>query len=576
MAFDLVARLRLVDKMTSPMRSITGQLAALGAAVGGVTIAMSSLNKAMKFEAQLSTIKALTGATAQEMDQMRSLALKMGQNTKYSALEAAQGIEELLKAGLTPAAVQTGALEAALNLATAGSLELAGAAEIMSTALNAFKKDAMTAAEASNILAGTANASATSVGELRHGLAMVSAVAAGIGMSFKETNTALGLFANNGLKGSDAGTSLKSMLLNLSPSTKSATKLFKQLGVITEKGNNLFYDAKGELKDLTEIADILRKSFGKLTSQQRQDAFKEMFGTDAIRAANILYEEGADGVLKFYDEISKVTALDVAKEKMNNAAGAMEQFQGAIETLQISALTPMLPIVKDLALLFADLAERYTPAITRSFEKLSAKLREYIDPYVNDLSNVKATTEMEFKFLQSEKMFHNQKAPKITTTLQIIFDDIITSFNKWFYENGGDAKIATIGVEIGKVIGTAILRGLDLTIPSIIGWLNKKLESGMSYIPLTPQYFGYEGYDTPFYQSKASGIGYVPYDGFAAKLHKGERVLTREENRQYNGSKGGNTFNISISNMNVRNDDDIDKVARALARELDMADGLLP
>lgn len=255
MAYDLTARLRLIDNMTAPLRRVTESLkrtdsvvnkaasatnayervtdkasrsvsqltndnnrasrsfgslpgiigkatAALGALALGtaaVGFAYNSLKKAMDFEEQMSTIQALTGASNDEMKRMNDLAIQMGANTKYSALEAAQGIEELLKAGLSPAAVEAGGLEAALNLATAGGLGLADAAEIMSTALNAYKKDAMTAAQASDILAGTANASATGVMDLRFSLAMVSAVAAGVGQSFKDTNTALGLFANNGL-----------------------------------------------------------------------------------------------------------------------------------------------------------------------------------------------------------------------------------------------------------------------------------------------------------------------------------------------------------------------------------------
>ncbi|MGQ7101892.1 phage tail tape measure protein [Escherichia sp. SP-MK] len=124
-------------------------------------------------------------------------------------MEAGQGIEELIKAGVSLTDIINGGLEGALNLATAGELELGDAAEIASTALNAFKDDNLSVAQAADLLAGAANASATSVGEMKFGLSMVSAVAAGVGLSFKDTTTALALFAQNGLKGSDAGTSLK-------------------------------------------------------------------------------------------------------------------------------------------------------------------------------------------------------------------------------------------------------------------------------------------------------------------------------------------------------------------------------
>lgn len=272
-----------------------------------------------------------------------------------------------MKAGLTPAQVQAGGLESALNLATAGSLGLADAAEIMSTALNSFKDDELKASDAANILAGTANASATDVQDLRYSLSQVSAVAAGVGMSFRDTNIALGLFANRGLKGSDAGTSLKTMLQNLQPQTKAQTAAFLELGLMTEDGANKFFDASGKLKSLKDIAGILHDKLKNLTNQQRMSALQTIFGSDAIRAATILYKEGAGGVQKFNKEMSKVTALDVAREKMNNASGAVEQFKGAMETLQIAVLTPLMPVIKDAANSMADFISKLKPEQIQNF-----------------------------------------------------------------------------------------------------------------------------------------------------------------------------------------------------------------
>jgi TP901 family phage tail tape measure protein len=272
-----------------------------------------------------------------------------------------------LKAGLSPAQVQAGGLEAALNLATAGGLRLADAAEIMSTALNAFKDDGLKAADAANILAGTANASATDVQDLQYSLSQVSAVAAGVGMSFRDTNIALGLFANRGLKGSDAGTSLKTMLQNLQPQTKAQTAAFLELGLMTEDGANKFFDASGKLKSLKDIAGILHDKLKNLTNQQRMSALQTIFGSDAIRAATILYKEGADGVQKFNKEMSKVTALDVAREKMNNASGAIEQFKGAMETLEIAVLMPLMPVIKDAANSMANFVSNLKPEQIQDF-----------------------------------------------------------------------------------------------------------------------------------------------------------------------------------------------------------------
>lgn len=340
------------------LTGVAGGLSTALAGVGAGMVAMNSVNLAMDFESQMSTIGALTGLAGKEMTQMTDLALEMGAKTKYSALEAAQGMEELLKAGISPATVKAGGLEAALNLATAGGLELADAAEIMSTSLNTFKDDGLEASDAANILAGAANASATSVGELKYGLSQAGTVASGLGLSFKDTSTALAVFAQNGIKGSDAGTSLKTMLANLIPDTKKANELFMDLGIVLEDGSNKFFDAQGNIKSMAGIASVLQKSLTGMTREQRAATLQTMFGSDAVRAGNILYKEGAEGVKKMQKEMANVTALQVAKEKMNNAAGAIEQMSGAFETMQIVIGTAALPAIKELALWMANLLEK--------------------------------------------------------------------------------------------------------------------------------------------------------------------------------------------------------------------------
>jgi len=621
MSFDLLGKIRVtttgVSGALSQIGKITTAIGGMALAYKAVDTAMNSVKKAMSFEAQLSSIQALTGATNDEMAKMSSLALKMGADTKYNALEAAQGIEELLKAGLTPASVQAGGLEAALNLATAGGLGLADAAEIMSTALNAYKKDGMAAATAADILAGTANASATGVEDLRLSLAAVSAVAAGVGLTFEDTNIALGLFANNGLKGSDAGTSLKTMLQRLQPVSKEQTKLFRALGLVTADGSNAFYDAKGNIKSIQSISGTLRKALGKLTNQQRSLALEMMFGTDAIRAANILYNEGSDGVADFRDEMLKVTALDVAKKKMDNAAGAVEQFSGAIETLQISALMPTMPLIKRFATKAADMVEQYTPEITAAMQRMTDKASQYLNDHFTNNPEFKKITTLEGK-------------------IKFVYEDIMKSFNQWM-DGGGRAKITSISenivdfmgqtlkasqplidaaIEIGKAIGSGILSGLKefalanpemtavmaglatpgplqvkagaaavaYTAPSIKGELDrwtdestpwyKKVWSAIDDLGDLDANPGAKMYNNMFSafggNPHAGGLDNVPYDNYPARLHQGEAVLTREEaktNRENGGNGGGRpSVNVTVNGgLHVRQESDIDKIARELA-----------
>jgi phage-related protein len=399
------------------MQAVGGQMQSAGSeiaqsfgvaflAIGG-GLALTA-KKAMDFEGQMSSVKSVMAPTEikQFGGELEKLAITMGSKTKYSAIEAAQGIEELVKSGVSVTDIMNGGLQGALSLATAGNLELKDAAEIASTALNAFKADNISVAQAADILAGAANASATDVGELKFGLSAVAAVASGVGLSFKDTSTALAAFAQNGLKGSDAGTSLKTMLLNLQPSTKAQYSQFEALGLMvienakamkvlkdngvkplgtdtdtltdqlrtlaanlsgTKEGSakanaeylklasstgvmhSSFYDANGSIKDMDEIAGILQKSLNGMGDAQRQAALRTMFGTDAIRAGNILYKEGANGINNMAAAMDKVKAADVAKEKLNNVKGAIEQLKGSMETAAVSIGNTLLPIIKSMA-----------------------------------------------------------------------------------------------------------------------------------------------------------------------------------------------------------------------------------
>ncbi|EAG6608865.1 TPA: phage tail tape measure protein [Listeria monocytogenes] len=363
--------------------------------------------KAADFEQQMSnTLSVMSpGEVNEYKDALRELAIQQGADTKYSALEAAQAQEELLKAGLSVKDVINGGLSGALSLATAGELDLASAAEIAATVLNAFKDDNLSVADAANILAGAANASATGVEEMKMSLQQVSAVASGVGLSFDDTSTMLAVFAQNGLKGSDAGTSLKTMLQRLHPTTKAAWQQFDALGlsivdnetamkVLQENGvkplsndtdklmgqiqdlakslagpeasaskvnkefeeltvstgavHSAFYDTNGELKSAEEISGLLQSSLKDLNSEQRSAALGAMFGSDAVRAGNIAYREGADGIKKMRTEMGKVTADDVAKMKMDNLKGTIEEISGAIETFAISIGTSLTPVLRGL------------------------------------------------------------------------------------------------------------------------------------------------------------------------------------------------------------------------------------
>ncbi|EAD1067830.1 phage tail tape measure protein, partial [Listeria monocytogenes] len=269
--------------------------------------------KAADFEQQMSnTLSVMSpGEVNQYKDALRELAIQQGADTKYSALEAAQAQEELLKAGLSVKDVINGGLSGALSLATAGELDLASAAEIAATVLNAFKDDNLSVADAANILAGAANASATGVEEMKLSLQQVSAVASGVGLSFDDTSTMLAVFAQNGLKGSDAGTSLKTMLQRLHPTTKAAWEQFDALGlsivdnetamkVLQENGVKPLSNDTDKL--MGQIQDLAKSLAGpKASASKVNKEFEELtVATGAVHSA--FYD--TNGELKSAEEIS--------------------------------------------------------------------------------------------------------------------------------------------------------------------------------------------------------------------------------------------------------------------------------
>lgn len=337
--------------------ALTNTLAGLGQEV--VNLTKKVVENAGSFEAQINSIKAVSGLSNEATKEIENLALKLGSETKYSALEAAVGIEELVKAGVSMEEILSGGAKSALTLASAGVLDVKDAAEIASIALNTFKKDNLTVAQAADILAGGANASATDVMELKFGLAQAGVVANSLGLTFKDTATALSVFAQNGLKGSDAGTSLKTMLGNLQPTTKAQMNLMEELGLVTvawEKGargakkegvvlTNAFFDQNGKIKDLASIADILQDKMGKMTEQQKNLALETLFGSDAIRAGTILANEGAEGFSKMAGEMAKVTAEQVAQTRQEGFVGTWERFNNTLETIGIKLGQTILPFL---------------------------------------------------------------------------------------------------------------------------------------------------------------------------------------------------------------------------------------
>lgn len=320
-----------LDSAANSMVRVGGVMTGVGvAAVAGFGLAV---NAAANFEQRMSAISAVTGATGEDLEKLRQLALKLGADTKFSAGEAALALEELGKAGIPLPDILSGAAKAVTDLAAAGEVALPRAAEITANAMNAFGIAGSDAARIADVFAAAANTSAADVEELGQSLQQVSAVAKIVGLSFEDTITALSMFADVGLKGSDAGTSLKTALLNLQPTTDKQKALFDQLGITTDGLNNKFFDQQGRLRSLAEVQKVLQDATAGMTQQQKLATLEQIGGTDAIRALSILTETSAERLGQYTEALqSNGQAGRTAAARMDNLKGSMEQLKGSVET----------------------------------------------------------------------------------------------------------------------------------------------------------------------------------------------------------------------------------------------------
>ncbi|RSX46122.1 phage tail tape measure protein [Bifidobacterium castoris] len=302
-----------------------------GMAVGAMSLAfgVSAVRMFADFDEAMSEVQANTGATGDELESLKNAALDAGKSTVYNATESANAINELAKAGMSTADVLNGGLSGALNLAASDGMEVAAAAELMSSALAQFKLEGKDAGAVADALAAGAAAAQGSASDLGYALSQAGLVANSFGISMQETVGALSLFANTGMIGSDAGTSLKSMLQRLAGPSKEAARTMEELGINA-------YDASGQFIGLEALAGQLQERMGGLSMEQRNAAMNIIFGADAVRAANALYEAGASGVAQWTKTVSESgVAAKMAAAKTDNLKGDLEQLSGAFETALI-------------------------------------------------------------------------------------------------------------------------------------------------------------------------------------------------------------------------------------------------
>lgn len=341
-----------------------GKKLTLGITTPLIGIATAAVKVGNDFETSMSQAAGALEKPMSQMGSLRELALKTGQDTQFSATQAANAITELAKGGLTEAQIKGGALKATMDLAASSGMQLGVAANTVVQAMGAFGISADHSAQAVNALAGAAAASSTDVQPLSEGLAQCAAQAHLAGWSIQDTTAVLGAFADAGVVGSDAGTSLKTMLQRLGAPTDDAATKMKSLGINV-------WDGSGHMKNAAGIAQELQTHMSGLSDAQKQAAMNTIFGSDATRAASILMNDGVKGLEKYTKATNdQSAAARLAASQQGDTSKSIEQMFGALETAGIKMQQALAPIIISVANTVGNLAT--------SFSKLSPTAQKVI------------------------------------------------------------------------------------------------------------------------------------------------------------------------------------------------------
>lgn len=301
----------------------------LGVGVAMTAMAGLAVAKFAEFDQAMSQVSASSEDAKANIGALKDAALEAGARTAYSATEAAGAIEELSKAGMGVADILNGGLNGALDLAAAGSLDVAQAAELTATTLIQFGLAGDQATHVADLLSAGANKAQGSVSDMGLALSYVGTSAAQLGVSVEETSGTLALLASNGILAEKAGTGLRGVIMALTAPSKAASAAMEEYGI------NVF-DTSGNFIGMAGVAEQLHANLGDLDEATRSAALGQIFGNEQINVARVLYKDGASAVDEWTAAVDdQGNAARTAGERLDNLKGDLETLSGSWETLLI-------------------------------------------------------------------------------------------------------------------------------------------------------------------------------------------------------------------------------------------------
>lgn len=308
------------------------------------------------FEAQMSRVKAISGATGDTFEQMKQQAIDLGAKTAFSAKESAAGMENLASAGFNAQEIMQ-AMPGLLDLAAVSGGDVAMASENAASALRQFGIDASDAGHVADVFARAAADTNAECNDMGYALKYAGTAAHTAGWSFESTAAAIGIMSNAGIKGEQAGTTLRGALTRLMNPTDAMYNKFQELGIAINNHD-------GSMKSLSEIIAELREKTKGLGDDQRNSALATIFGTNALSGMLALIDAGPEKLDSLTKSLqnSDGAADEMARTMQDNANSSIEQMMGALESAAIVIQKILAPSIRKVADAISGLVEKFVSA----------------------------------------------------------------------------------------------------------------------------------------------------------------------------------------------------------------------
>lgn len=366
------ATIGVIDAATAPiskLASIAKNPVVQGASLIGASFGVAeSVNSFQDFESMMSQVKAISGATGQAFDDLTAKAQEMGATTKFTATESAEAFNYMAMAGWKPQQMIDG-ISGIMSLAAASGEDLGTTSDIVTDALTAFGLSAGDSGHFADVLAQASANANTNVSMLGESFKYVAPVAGAMNYSVEDTSLALGLMANASIKGSMAGTALKTSLANMAAPTDSMAAAMDKYGISLT-------DSEGNMKSLRGVIDNLRGSLGGLSETEQTAAASTIFGKEAMAGMLAIINASEEDYNKLSTAIgnSKDAAEGMADTMLDNLKGSFTLMQSAIEGTENAFGKRLSPYLRGIAGGITDMMPEITDGINAVMDVADDKI----------------------------------------------------------------------------------------------------------------------------------------------------------------------------------------------------------